>query len=408
MEHSSKIKLLIVGIIMNCAGTEKSFLAFANTIDYDRYDVTLLLARREGKLIDKIPPQIRVITIDERYADMFKLSGANAVGTIMHCIVRHHPLALLRMLPYVVRILAAGSKEKRSGPATELWCSMMRYMPQLDEEYDVCAAYWGDRTMFYMCDKVKAKKKIAWLHFDYGNPPRDDKLYLHYFLQCDGIVTVSERVNEALGSHLPQVADRCVEIDNINDPAAVRGMAEHGDTFTDGYTGLRVLTTARICDQKGQDMAIEALARLISDGVEMKWYFLGGGEQAEVDALMNRARELGIADRIVLLGTTDNPYTYLRDCDIFALTSRYEGKPITVEEAKMMCKPIMVTNYVSASEQLCGGEYGVIADISADGIYEGLGRLVRDEALRNSLSERLSRENFGNAEQIEKFYAMAE
>ena len=179
MEHSSKIKLLIVGIIMNCAGTEKSFLAFANTIDYDRYDVTLLLARREGKLIDKIPPQIRVITIDERYADMFKLSGANAVGTIMHCIVRHHPLALLRMLPYVVRILAAGSKEKRSGPATELWCSMMRYMPQLDEEYDVCAAYWGDRTMFYMCDKVKAKKKIAWLHFDYGNPPRDDKLYLH-------------------------------------------------------------------------------------------------------------------------------------------------------------------------------------------------------------------------------------
>ena len=140
----------------------------------------------------------------------------------------------------------------------------------------------------------------------------------------------------------------------------------------------------------------------------MKWYFLGGGEQAEVDALMNRARELGIADRIVLLGTTDNPYTYLRDCDIFALTSRYEGKPITVEEAKMMCKPIMVTNYVSASEQLCGGEYGVIADISADGIYEGLGRLVRDEALRNSLSERLSRENFGNAKQIEKFYAMAE
>ena len=74
----------------------------------------------------------------------------------------------------------------------------------------------------------------------------------------------------------------------------------------------------------------------------------------------------------------------------------------------MMCKPIMVTNYVSASEQLCGGEYGVITDISADGIYEGLGKLVRDEELRRSLSERLSKENFGNAEQIEKFYAMAE
>lgn len=408
MEQSSKIKLLIVGIIMNCAGTEKSFLAFANTIDYDRYDVTLLLARREGKLLDKIPPRIRVITMDERYADMFKLSGANAVGTIMRCIVRHHPFAAFRMLPYVIRILAARTKEKRSGPATELWCRMMQYMPAQEGEYDVCAAYWGDRTMFYMCDKVKAAKKVAWLHFDYGNPPRDDRLYLHYFRQCDGIVTVSERVNEALCSHLPEVADRCVEIDNINDPAAVRGMAEYGETFSDGYTGLRVLTTARICDQKGQDMAVEALARLIADGVEMKWYFLGGGEEAEVSALMAKAESLGISDRIVLLGTTDNPYTYLRDCDIFALTSRYEGKPITVEEAKMMCKPIMVTRYVSAAEQLCDGEYGVITDISVDGIYEGIGKLARSEELRREFSDRLSRENFGNADQIEKFYRMVE
>ena len=155
-------------------------------------------------------------------------------------------------------------------------------------------------------------------------------------------------------------------------------------------------------------MAVEALARLIADGVEMKWYFLGGGEEAEVSALMAKAESLGISDRIVLLGTTDNPYTYLRDCDIFALTSRYEGKPITVEEAKMMCKPIMVTRYVSAAEQLCDGEYGVITDISVDGIYEGIGKLARSEELRREFSDRLSRENFGNADQIEKFYRMVE
>ena len=83
--NDKKIKLLIIGIIMNCAGTEKSFLAFANNLDYSKYDVTLLLAKKEGKLIDKIPQQIKIKTMDQRYADLFLLSGANAAKTIWNC-----------------------------------------------------------------------------------------------------------------------------------------------------------------------------------------------------------------------------------------------------------------------------------------------------------------------------------
>ena len=70
----SKIKTLVVGITMNCAGTEKSFLSFLSCLDFDRYDVTLLLAKREGLLLDQLPKEVKVILI-EKYGDLFLLSA---------------------------------------------------------------------------------------------------------------------------------------------------------------------------------------------------------------------------------------------------------------------------------------------------------------------------------------------
>lgn len=402
--NDKKIKLLIIGIIMNCAGTEKSFLAFANNLDYSKYDVTLLLAKKEGKLIDKIPQQIKIKTMDQRYADLFLLSGANAAKTIWNCNIKHAPLTIFEILPYAVKMVI--NRSNRSGIATRLWCRMMSKMPELKEEYDVAAAYWGDRTMFYMCVKVKAKKKIAWLHFDYDNPPRDDKLYLSYFKKCDNIVTVSSRVNDALKNKLPQISDRCTVIENINDPITIDEMSKQGSSFDDDYKGTRILTVARICDQKGQDMAVDALKRLINDGYNVRWYFLGGGDSTDIEALKKRAEENGISDKIVLLGTTDNPYPYIKDCGIFALTSRYEGKPITVEEAKMMCKPILATKYVSAAEQLDSGKFGVLCDINEESIYYGLKKLLDSSDLRDEIVSNLKNEDFGNKSEIEKFYNM--
>ena len=402
--NDKKIKLLIIGIIMNCAGTEKSFLAFANNLDYSKYDVTLLLAKKEGKLIDKIPQQIKIKTMDQRYADLFLLSGANAAKTIWNCNIKHAPLTIFEILPYAVKMVI--NRSNRSGISTRLWCRKMSKMPEQKEENDVAAAYWCDRTMFYMCDKVKAKKKIAWLHFDYDNPPRDDKLYLSYFKKCDNIVTVSSRVNDALKNKLPQISDRCTVIENINDPITIDEMSKQGSSFDDDYKGTRILTVARICDQKGQDMAVDALKRLINDGYNVRWYFLGGGDSTDIEALKKRAEENGISDKIVLLGTTDNPYPYIKDCGIFALTSRYEGKPITVEEAKMMCKPILATKYVSAAEQLDSGKFGVLCDINEESIYYGLKKLLDSSDLRGEIVSNLKNEDFGNKSEIEKFYNM--
>lgn len=399
-----KKKMLVCGIIMNCAGTEKSFLSFANQINYDKYDVDLLLAEKTGLLLDYIPKQIHVMEMP-KYGDMFTLSGANAASVIWRDFVKENPLTLFEILPYAVKMLL--NPKKKSDIAMRMWCHFLRKFPEAIGEYDICLAYWGDKSMFYMVDKVKAKRKIAWLHFDYANPPRDDELYLRYFKKCDNIVTVSDAIDSSLKAKFPEIADRCVMMENINDPKLIREMALVGETFPDrAYRGLRVLSVGRVSHQKGYDTVIPALAKLRKEGFDFRFYILGGGDQEEVNALKETAVDAGVADMLILLGTTANPYTYMRDCDVYIQPSRHEGKPIAVEEAKILLCPIIVSRYLSAEEQTAGGELGMVTDIGSEGVYRALRMMLSDPALRDSYSDKLSKIHFGNASEFAKFETM--
>ncbi|MCI8387772.1 MAG: glycosyltransferase [Clostridiales bacterium] len=400
-----KTKLLIVGITMNCAGTEKSFLSFLSCLDFERFDVTLLLAKREGLLLDQLPKQVKVV-IMEKYGDLFLLSGRNAARTLFNCFVKENPLTLFEIFPYFIgSALTRGAK--RASIAYRMWVHFMQKMPEIKDEYDVAVAYWGDRTMFYMCDKVKAKKKIAWLHFDYSNPPRDDELYGEYFNRCDKVVTVSKLVDESLKNKLPNTASRCVMMENITNPRQIWDLALRGETFPDlHFHGKRILTIGRIGDQKGLDMVIPVLKRLRKENYNVRWYVLGDGEEEYKQQLSMALVDAGVADMMLFLGTTTNPYTYMRDCDIYAQPSRHEGKPIAVEEAKIMYKPILATKYLSAPEQLDNGRLGVLCDISSDGIYNGIKKLLDNPVMCDHFTETLSHCKFGNSSEIEKFYDM--
>lgn len=399
---SKKIKLLFLGITMNCAGTEKAFLSLVRNLDFEKFDVTLLLAKADGPLYDQIPKEVKVIEMPE-YGEMFTLTGGTATQAIMNCYVKRNPMVLAEIFPYAVKTVLL--RKKRSFTAMRLWVHLMKKMPRVPGEYDVAAAFWGDKTMFYMVDKVKARKKIAWLHFDYSNPPRDDKLYLPCFRKCDKIINVSKAVDDALKARLPQIADRCEVIENVSDPKLIWDLALTGESYPDGwFKGKRILTIARICEQKGVDFIPPVLKKLTADGLPLRWYIVGGGDEADVNRLKEQAVTHEVADKLFLLGAKTNPYPYLRDCDIFVLPSRYEGKPITVEEAKIMYKPILVSRYLSADEQLEGGRLGYITDIGEEGLFNGLKKLLGDPGLCDAYTERLSKLPRGvNMDAVKRF-----
>ena len=210
-----KQKVLIIGITMAAAGSEKAFLSFAShAIDYEAYEVDLLLAKKEGEFLDQIPHEIRVLEMGEQ-GEIFLLDRKNAVGLIRKHFLAKNPFRVIFLLPYILRRLFSKSLDRKTFAAHRMWLKMMETMPMMEKEYDVALAYWGDRTMFYMVDKVKAKKKIAWLHFDYGKPPREDALYEAYFRACDRVITVSSEIEHSLKKALPSVAAKVISVENV-------------------------------------------------------------------------------------------------------------------------------------------------------------------------------------------------
>lgn len=399
-----KQKMLVIGIMMNNAGTEKSFLSFAQNLDYEKYEVDLLLAKKEGLFLPLVPKKINIIEM-EKYGELFLMSGKNSISLVKKLFSKDAPLIFFKLLPYFLKIKLFPSK--RASYATKMWIYLSSYLPSPDKEYDIALAYWGDRTMFYMCDKIKAEKKIAWLHFDYRFPPRDDGIYLPYFKKCGAVVNVSETVNDAMKEKLPEIASKCVCIENINDPRLIRNLALRGESFPDThFDGLRLLSVIRICEQKGCDFIVPILKILKEKKLNLRWYIVGDGEEELVNQLKEQALSGNVADMLILLGPTTNPYTYMRDCDIYVQPSRYEGKPITVEEAKILYKPIVATRYLSAEEQLANGYLGVLTDIDSLSIAKGIESLAADEYMRNLFADRLCEAKQGNTDEINKFYSI--
>ena len=167
-------------------------------------------------------------------------------------------------------------------------------------------------------------------------------------------------------------------------------MASEPADFGDDFGGMRLLTVGRICPQKGYDLAVPAVARLISEGYPIRWYIIGQGDDAYAENLRAQIAESGLRESVVFMGMQKNPYKFMKAADIYFQPSRHEGKPIAVEEAKVLCRPIFVTDYTSAAEQTENGTLGLVGDISEEGIYRGLKKLLDDGALREILTERLA------------------
>ena len=107
---------------------------------------------------------------------------------------------------------------------------------------------------------------------------------------------------------------------------------------------------------------------------------------------------------VIILGKRNNPYPYIKACDIYAQPSRYEGKSVTVREAQMLCKPVVVTNYPTASSQIQDGIDGRIVPMDNEGCAKGIADFILDKELQQRIVDYLQTHDYGNEREIEKLY----
>ena len=380
-------KVLFVIYSMKYGGAEKSLVNLLQELPQDQYQVDLLLFQKVGDFLQQIPEWVNVLDtpadIDRLYAPLRKtgLRGYTKVlGTVCSRIAR---------------------KTKKSQAAYRWKHFYNKHIQPLETHYDVAAAYAGSENLYFITDKVSADKKIVWIHNDYrtaGYSKADDLPYLE---KMDAIVSVSKECVEVLREEFPQFSQRLYCVENITSSSVTRKQAElytPAEYRTDRHN---ILSVGRLHPQKGFDMAIAAAALLKKRGIPFCWYVIGEGPLREDHT--RQIQEAGVEDCFILLGTRNNPYPYIRNCSLMIQSSRYEGKSVVLDEAKILCTPIVATAYPTVHDQVIDEKEGIIVPMDAEGIADGIQRLLADDSLRGSIRSFLAAREYGNQQEVEKY-----
>ena len=147
--------------------------------------------------------------------------------------------------------------------------------------------------------------------------------------------------------------------------------------------------------------------RLVKSDLDVKWYIIGFGGADIEQQVRDNAKHEGVSDRVILLGKKENPYPYIKACDVYVQPSRYEGKSITVREAQILCKPVIVTNYPTAASQVQDGVDGIIVPMEVDACAQEIATFIRNKDKQMTMVEYLQTHDYGNEKEIEKLYQLA-
>lgn len=379
-----KKKILFMVINMNVGGTEKALLNMIDVMPEEQYDITILMLESSGGFLRSIPDGIKVEYVNG-YSKMKDILNPPPKIVVKNFLKQWK---LFKAFYYLILFLISSISKERS----LLFASLLRHYPINQKEYDVAVAYAGpmDFISYFILRKVKAKKRIQWVHFDITKIGFNTDFASKIYPEFDNIYTVSIEAKSKLVSNIPFLEGKTEVFHNLVSSHKVQEQAKDGVGFTDDFNGIRILSVGRLSPEKGHDLAIKAMSKLITKGYNVRWYCIGEGSlKFELNKLID---ELNIKQYFKLLGAFSNPYTYMSQCDIYVQPSRYEGYCITILEAKSLFKPIVATNVNGVKEQIKNGETGLIVDINEHSLFEAIKTIIEDQTLQNTFVSNLKRE----------------
>ena len=384
---------------LTLGGAEKSLVTLLNLLDYDKYDVDLLLFAQGGAFQELLPSKVNLLHIPD-YFEYNRIPWNNFIKKAKH------PRKMVAQLRY--SILLRMKNFNHIEKAVLLWKSSHKCFDILPKSYDVAIAYAQGLPTFFVAEKVTAKIKAAWINVIYRPQGACLDFVRPFYEKFDFVNAVSDAVAQQIQETFALPTDKIVRINDILDSDFATKMAQIPSDVEKGMigSGTKILTVGRLSAMKGYDLAIDAARILAERGIDFIWYVVGDGalrEELERQIAKNR-----LEDRFILLGSRKNPYPYFRACDLYVQSSKYEGFGITLAEAKMFHKPIVTTDFDAVHAQIVNEKNGLIVDISAQGIAEGVVRMLTDLELKENCMHNLERENVGNTEEIEKFYDLIE
>ena len=400
-------RILFVINTLGQAGAETALLSLLQTLAREkgeaRYEISLYVLTGQGEMVSRLPADVRLLNKKYREESVLTAKGRKYLKkTVLKAMFTR--ATVVKLFPYLVKNTCAMLGKKRLLPDKLLWRVLSDGGMVLPEEYDLAVSYLEGGAAYFVADHVKAAKKAAFIHVDYEKAGYTRALDKDCYLAFDKIFTVSDEVRETFLKAYPELPDKTEVFHNILNKEEIVRRAEEGEGFTDGFTGMRLLSVGRLTAQKAFEVSVDAMKRLKDAGKNVRWYVLGEGDQRK--KLQEQIDVLGLTEDFILYGAVNNPYPFMKQADIYVHASRFEGKSIAIQEAQILGKPMVVSDCSGNREQVCHGRDGLMCGLTPESLAENIMLLLEDEALRGKLGAAAAKKNADAAEEIQKLLSM--
>jgi glycosyltransferase involved in cell wall biosynthesis len=394
-------RMLIATFDLEIGGVERSLINLLRHLDYEKYQVDLLLYHHSGEFLNEIPKEVNLLPEVKEYTT-FRKSISEIASEKLYSILT----ARLRA-KWFAELKGKWYRSAEPGilQMQLMWKYAIAHLPTLAGEYDVAVSYLWPHD--FVATKVNATKKIAWVHTDFSQLETDVELDLQIWRKYHHIMAVSDSVKEAFTQKYAELKTKVEVMENISSPHIIKSLSlETQDNSMEIDTRFKLLTVARLSYAKGIDMAVEALKQLHTKGyTNFAWYVVGyGGDENAIRALIQKHN---LQQHFILLGKQTNPYLFMKSADLYVQPSRYEGKAVTVEEAQILGKPVLITDYTTSKSQVSHGVDGCICALSIEGLVNGIEEIYHNEHLRTQLIANCEKQDYNKSHLLNKLYQIS-
>lgn len=350
-------KLLIHNGNISIGGQEKMLMEFLNILDSKKYEILLLIEENNGKrndYIDRIPKWIdyKFLTTEEFMNKIEKYQGSK---NFLKKLYYSHLLKL---------------KKKIS----------LKELKKYLNFSDIIIDY--DMGLLRNLHKINLqnKKIIGWSHAGSGELLRK-KQKRENVNKYDCIVTINETMKEG---YLKNYNNKeIVKIYNFLDFDLIEKKAE--EKLEKDY-GKYIISVGSLTENKNHKLLINAF-KILKDKYKVSEKLLIAGEGKERENLEKQIRELNLENDVLLLGQKENPYKYIKNSELYVISSKDESFSLTLVEAMFLKKLVISVKSNGPIEILKNNKYGVLVENNADEMAEKINYYLENKDERKKYEE---------------------
>lgn len=367
---NNKKKIIFVSQALWIGGIETALVNLINKLDYNKYDVTCLITQNYLDMAERLTKNCRLIVADRsslvtftkpyKFKKLYGILEEPQGATRFRRLIWHILNILFKALEN--HFYSDYIKEQLSG-----------------ESFDTAVIY-SDRTAEIAVKSINAKKFLMFYHHGAMRKEYHDR---YGYKKSEKVIAVSDNIAQQLKGYRKKYANKIVTVNNIVDiDSIIEKSKEPVEEALFSENNFNIVSCGRLSPVKGLNFAVEAVAKLFEEGyTDINWYIVGGGPIEK--ELREQIAKHKMENHIFMLGMKNNPYPYIKKCDLFIQPSLFEGYSLSIMEAKILGTPILAT-YAAAGNQLENGIDSFLCDTSTVSVYENLLKLYKNrEELEN-------------------------